>query len=157
MYNWIISLYTRNQPNTANQLYLKKKPLCWLTKSPLILSTPFKVRLPKSLQTGQDWDSTEVTPPEPGEGSVGRWEETKEMGGCCWTFPRGWEEGGVPRTEFHGSFPHIPAVWLAQSVNLKPPGGEPGSSWRLLKSPFPSHLHSPQWRFLLHLLPTGRF
>ena len=47
MYNWIISLYTRNQPNTANQLYLERKRLCWVTKSHLILSTPFKVRLPR--------------------------------------------------------------------------------------------------------------
>ena len=31
------------------------------------------------------------------------------MGGSCWSFPRGWEEGGVLRTEFHGTFPHIPA------------------------------------------------
>ena len=51
----------------------------------------------------------------------------------------------------------LETVRLAQPVNPAAPGDDPGSSWRLLKSPLPSHLHPPQWRFLVHLLPTGRF
>ena len=46
---------------------------------------------------------------------------------------------------------------LHSQSTWNPPGDDPGSSWRLLKSPLPSHLHPPQWRFLVHLLPTGRF
>ena len=131
-----------------------------MTKSHLILSTPFKVRLPR--------ESAE----RPGlrchrSNAIRTWWREALEGGRR---RRRWETAvGVSHMagrrvvswglKTHGSFPHIPANSATCTVSQPetPPGDDPGSSWRLLKSPLPSHLHSPQWRFLVHLLPTGRF
>ena len=159
MYNWIISLYTRNQPNIANQLYLERKRLCWVTKSHLILSTPFKVRLPR--------ESAE----RPGlrchrSNAIRNWWREAFKGGRRlgrWEAAVGVSHGAGRRVvswglNFMAPFPtSLQTLQLAQSVNLKPPRRRS----RLLEKA-PQELLTqasplPTWRFPVHLLQTGHF
>lgn len=59
----------------------------------------------------------------------------RPWGGCCWSFPRGWEEGGVLSPETRGSFPWDPA----NSAACTP--GHPAPSQEKIRAPWDRALH----------------